>query len=81
MVSKASVVQWLGFHPSKVEVRVRFTAVANLFSFFSGSLHIFYFCFYFSFLLLFFISFLIFKDPLRDNLCGFQSWKVGVILG
>ena len=25
---KASVVQWLGFHPSKVEVRVRFTAVA-----------------------------------------------------
>ncbi|EHK99083.1 hypothetical protein M7I_5083 [Glarea lozoyensis 74030] len=24
----ASVVQWLGFHPSKVEVRVRFTAVA-----------------------------------------------------
>ena len=26
---KASVVQWLGFHPSKVEVRVRFTAVAQ----------------------------------------------------
>ena len=33
----ASVVQWLGFHPSKVEVRVRFTAVAHsiiLFAFF-----------------------------------------------
>ena len=26
---QASVVQWLGFHPSKVEVRVRFTSVAN----------------------------------------------------
>lgn len=31
----ASMVQWLGFYPSKVEVGVRFTVVAsNLFSYF-----------------------------------------------
>ena len=29
LTKNASVVQWLGFHPSKVEVRVRFTAVAK----------------------------------------------------
>ena len=28
---RVSVVQWLGFHPSKVEVRVRFTAVTSAF--------------------------------------------------
>lgn len=33
----ASMVQWLGFYPSKVEVGVRFTVVAfnNFFKFFS----------------------------------------------
>jgi hypothetical protein len=54
MVSKASVVQWLGFHLPKVEVRVRFTAVANLF-----------FRVYFIFFIFAFI-FYIFKDPLRS---------------
>ncbi|KAG9244972.1 hypothetical protein BJ878DRAFT_459235 [Calycina marina] len=43
IIQRASVVQWLGFHPSKVEVRVRFTAVAiHSFHFFIslGLLHV-----------------------------------------